>query len=414
MEGVTRRQARPYVVWMMRILALLAMALPLSAADPVWIEYGPDGPIARTIVTGACPSILIDGASRQMATRAAASGSYPVTSCETALPAGVRSASIGGAALPVQKLGRTAKVAILGDTGCRLKKGDPPQKCSDPKAWPFATVAASIAAWDPDLILHVGDYYYREATCDGDDCKKAPYDWNRWNADFFTPAAPLLPNAPWVLVRGNHEECKRAAEGWFRFLDPRRYAWEGVAACRSNADFTPPYVAAVGNLNVIVFDTSALAEDDDGQASMVAGWLKQYAKPGGWLLLHHPFWGSRKDRLDTPTLWKAWAEAGDAADPIALVLTGHIHLLELLSFGDGGPPQAIVGNGGTAMAKKAQDATGMQFGTNGRTASAFTQDDHFGFIAATPSGSGWTFDVRTSTGKSRTKCSVTATAIVCD
>ena len=47
---------------MKRLLVLLAAALPLSAAAPAWIEYGPDGPIARAIVTngGECPSIVID------------------------------------------------------------------------------------------------------------------------------------------------------------------------------------------------------------------------------------------------------------------------------------------------------------------------------------------------------------------
>ena len=37
-------------------------------------------------------------------------------------------------------------------------------------------------------------------------------------------AAPLLAVAPWIVTRGNHEECARAGQGWSRFLDVRPFA----------------------------------------------------------------------------------------------------------------------------------------------------------------------------------------------
>lgn len=404
-----------------RTLVAFALALPLSAADPVWIEYGPEGAIARTIVTsgGACPAITIDGATSVMRTRSLPAKGYEVTACEAALPAGVQSASIGHAKLAVEKLGRTAKIALVGDTGCRLKigkKGNPPsiQDCSDPKAWPFAQVAESIAKWDPDLVLHVGDYYYREADCKGTKCTPAPYDWKRWHEDFFKPAAPLLEKAPWVMVRGNHEECSRAAEGWFRFLDPRPYLWENGKTCKSNLDVTPPYVATVGDMQFLMLDTSSVKDNDPAAAAMYARQLELYGKlkPGAWLMLHHPIWATSYGDLVTPTMWQAWTTAGNATSAIAFVLSGHIHLLELLSFSDGRPPLAVVGNGGTALDSKETDPTGSQAG--GRTISGFVQNGSFGFIAATPSATGWTFDLRNADGSSKTKCAMTAAAIVCD
>ena len=399
--------------------ALLFLALPVSAADPAWIEYGadPDTAIARTIVTtgGDCPAIAIDGVERKMAVRAAATEDYEVTVCEASFPRSAQSVRIGGTELPARKLNAHAKVALLGDTGCRRKEGDPPQDCDDAAAWPFATVAASIAKWDPDLVLHVGDYYYREAkSCnDKGKCKGKVYDWKRWNADFFEPAAPLLANAPWVFVRGNHEECKRAGEGWFRFLDPRRFTWESAAQCKSNLNFTPPYLVNAGGMQLIVLDSSALKENDKDQAKMIASQLELFGGLSGdaWLMLHHPFWGARsKDRTETETLWKAWSRAGTATKPISLVLTGHTHLLQVTSFGDGRPPQAIVGNGGTALAKKADQPASI----GGRSVKHFMQYDDFGFIAATPSAGGWTFDVRDVNGNSVGRCAVTATSIVCD
>lgn len=40
---------------------LIGLLILAATADPAWIEYGPHGPIARTIVTGNCPEIVIDG-----------------------------------------------------------------------------------------------------------------------------------------------------------------------------------------------------------------------------------------------------------------------------------------------------------------------------------------------------------------
>ena len=114
---------------------------------------------------------------------------------------------------------------MIGDTGCRLK-GKEIQACNDPTAYPFAKTAQLAAAWKPDLVLHVGDYHYRENECPASapGCEGSPwgYGWDAWSADFFSPGAPLLNAAPMVMVRGNHENCFRAGQGWMRFLDPTR------------------------------------------------------------------------------------------------------------------------------------------------------------------------------------------------
>ena len=387
-------------------LALLCVVAPWSAAAPggapSWIAYGPSGPIARTIVKGDCPAITIDGVETRMRVHSSPSPTYPVTACEHAIPPHAKSASIDGTHLPVAKLHKAAKVALVGDTGCRRKassSGKPSiQDCADPNAWPFEEVADTIAKWDPDVILHVGDYYYREAMLQNGKWVQAPYTWNRWNADFFTPAKKLLPSAPWVLVRGNHESCSRAAEGWFRFLDPRDYVWENVKTCNSNTLFTPPYSLDVGDLSLIVFD-SANADDnkiEDIQKQMFTSWLALYAKskPGAWLMLHHPFWAQGPGGEETPVMAAAWQSAGASAPPLALILAGHLHGLELLSFSDNVVPQIVVGNGGTALDPPVTTPTQL----GGRTVSQFYQDDDFGWIAATREGDKWKFEVRSKDG----------------
>lgn len=383
----------------------------------MWLEYGPDGPLARTIVTsgGACPEIDIDGRRERMLVHSEPAPNYKVRVCQAAIPREARNASIGGEALPVAKLGRAVKVAIVGDTGCRLKVGSKVQDCSDPKKWPFATVAASIAAWDPDIVLHVGDYYYREAVCDSSgNCTPSTYNWARWNADFFTPAEPLLRNTPWIFVRGNHEMCGRAAEGWVRFLDPRNYVWENANTCNSNLQFTPPYRVSVGELHVTVMDTSSLKNSNQKQSAMMAGQfeLLANAKPNTWLMMHHPIWADDVGDPVTDTLWDAWQQAGNTTSAVSLLLTGHIHMLEMISFTDNGVPLIVAGNGGTALDTAPTNAVGLAVGP--RVIKSFTADDDFGFITGMPSAGGWTFEIRDKNGKAKTKCGATSTSLVCD
>ena len=398
------------------VVVCLFLSFAAYAADPAWIEYGPDGPLARTIVVsgGACPEIDIDGQRSPMRVHAEPAKNYTVRVCQALIPQGARSASIGDHALPVGKLGCAKKVAILGDTGCRRKVNSPVQDCDDPKAWPFSTVAASIAAWDPDVVLHVGDYYYREANCKGTNCTPLTYDWARWQADFFRPAEPLLRNTPWILVRGNHEECGRAAEGWVRFLDPRNYVWESPATCKSNLEFTPPYSVSAGDLNVTVLDSSSAEESNTAQTAIYAAQLSllKNAKPNTWLMLHHPIWAVDYGDAVTETLWNAWNQAGSATAAVSLLLTGHVHLLEAISFTDNGVPLVVAGNGGTALDPAPTPTPSMNIG--GRIIKNFTPYDQFGFITAEPTATGWTFDIRDTMGVSKTKCGVTATGLVCD
>lgn len=399
----------------MRTLLVLAAALfafaAAAAEHPVWLVHGPEGVVARTIVEGdgECPHITIDGRRERMRVRALPGARYPVTSCEADIPRGAAAASIGDRPLPVAKLGRTAKIAILGDTGCRRKAGSSTkvQTCSDPNAWPFKTVADSIAAWDPDLILNVGDYYYREAVCRNGNCVAAPYDWSRWNADWFTPAARLLPSAPWVMVRGNHEDCNRAAEGWFRFLEPRRYLiYESQKMCKSNLLWTPPYEVRTGGMQFLVYDSSAVSDwkVDKSEVELVKTQLGLYAgkSRGAWMMLHHPFWGYGSYGAETETMWTAWNDAGAKVPDPALMLTGHMHLLEMVSFGDNRIPQLVVGNGGTDLDKAPSNAKGQVVG--GRTITEFYADDDFGWVAATHEGGAWTFDIRDKNGKSKAVC----------
>src|ERR1700686_3392477 len=115
--------------------ALLAAGLANSAEARVlyhWVELG-DGETAtvRAVTDGACPNVTFDGIATPMAKRSGAAmrfqnvkaASFNVTGCEVIVPRGVKAAVIDGnpVELPLPDLRR---IVVLGDTGCRIAKGE--------------------------------------------------------------------------------------------------------------------------------------------------------------------------------------------------------------------------------------------------------------------------------------------------
>jgi len=272
--------------------------------------------------------------------------------CEFALPRSVKSASINGQALALPQA-NPSRVIAIGDTGCRIK-GEELQACNDPEQWPFAQVASRAAEEKPGLVIHVGDYLYREMPCPAEKeamCGGTPSGdtWDAWNADFFTPAAKLLAAAPWAFSRGNHEDCGRSWRGWFYYLDPR--PWNG--ACER---FSPPYLIQLGTFQLVMLDSASVSANtlNQEQTAMYAAQLASLHPVNAWLADHHPFWGMRTDAAAgkpapvSPTLEEAWERASPKG--IDLILSGHVHLFELLSYDHGRPTQLVAGDGGTNLA----------------------------------------------------------------
>lgn len=380
-------------------IALTTLAAPAQAKVlNVYTLIAPgDAVMARAITDdAACPSARVDGKSMAMmersapksfpprasATQAAESrtSNFPVRVCELRLPRGTHGLAIAGRALPLPRA-VIRRIVVIGDTGCRLKVKDSAfQACNEPAAWPFARIAALAASFHPDLVLHVGDYLYREDGCpEGDKgCAGAVwgYGWQGWNADFFTPAAPLLKAAPWVAVRGNHEECMRAGQGWWQLLDPHPLV--AGADCGDPAkDFagnhTDPYgVELGGKARLIVADFSAIAgkhlagpelERYRGDAETIRALAGEGKRSGETVFVteHQPFGAvltGGKKGLVTGTTPIGDAFASPAAVPVpadaqvpvlpdvTAVLSGHVHLLQYVAR-ENYPVQIVNGFSGT-------------------------------------------------------------------
>jgi hypothetical protein len=339
----------------MALLGGLSAASIAGAAEPsAWVEFGADGALSvRAVVASGvtCPQVASDGSVAAMTPRGAPDQNFPVQVCEAAVPAGTARLAIGGTALPVVPK-EIRRIAIIGDTGCRIE-GRAAQDCHDPAAWPFPAIAKGAAAKHPDLVIHVGDYYYRENACPAGNtgCANSPYGdkWPTWKAEFFDPAAPLLAAAPWVVIRGNHELCKRGGAGWFHLLDPH-------AARNDCVDRTEPYRLSLGGLQLLPFD-DADADDFLAPPAKVKAYAAQFAAlladvpPHSWLLTHRPVWAQAQGSLGGLTANQTMHQAirGHVPDNLDMVVSGHLHDFLSYTFGPQRPAQLVVGTGGDTL-----------------------------------------------------------------
>jgi hypothetical protein len=391
-----------------------------------WVEIGANNQaMARVILPYAdpCPSISINGGAATamslrngpgtMALRSTTiSPSKPsvftTTTCEASLPPGTTSATIAGTInLPVPK-STVNRVVVVGDTGCRIKTGNPFQACGDPTQWPFSVISSAAAAMQPDLVLHVGDYQYRDMPCPTGNtaCSGSPWGYgsDTWMADLFTPAAPLLAAAPWVMVRGNHEVCNTAGQGWFRYLDANPYDTSGVRTCNtasndSVGNTSDPFAVSIGDTNFVVFDSSntknAFASATAAApypAELSAAAMLEPANMLNIFAVHHPILAY--SAANPPTAGSAGLQSfmganswsnypGNYYPPnTGIAMHGHVHDFQALNFSSNHPATFVAGNGGDnldAMLPAMFDPNG-DLPAPGTAISSFAYSNEFGFL----------------------------------
>jgi len=383
--------------------ALVALTASLVAERPAraqtaplyaWVQFESDGlPHARAIVaTAPCPALTVGPQAIPMVLRVGPGGGFADAVCDAPLPAAASDAHVGSIGLPVVPRA-PHRIAFFGDTGCRLK-GAEVQACNDPLKWPLPTVARDVARERPDLIVHVGDYYYRESPCPGTvDCTNSPHGDNSdsWYADYFAPMVPAFAAAPIVNTRGNHETCDRSPLGWARYLS-------GLPAATCIAHEPADFVA---------FDNLVIADVDDATevteqlaAPPVFGADEQAVNARAasdaretWLVAHRP-----------PMAYLA-AHASD--DPngshIAAIVSGHLHTFGAYSFA-GATPQVIVGIGGDNLDFTSEKVLRSLF-PNGTT------EARFGYAMFEWKAGGWDIVVHDIDGRAHRRCRLAARAV---
>jgi hypothetical protein len=330
------------------------------------------------------------------------------------------------------------RIVVIGDTGCRLK-GKEFQDCNDAKEYPFAHIASSAAAFRPDLVVHVGDFHYREDPCPDDrpGCKGSPwgYGWDVWNADFFRPAKALLHAAPWIVARGNHESCERAGQGWWRYLDPHpllpRRDCDNPAD-DAIGDYSDPYAVPIGQGGqMIVFDSAntsykGLAPGDPRRVAYADTLRKVQALAAhadyNIAIDHHPLFafGALQDKkTGAITLFggdKGLLQSFGDVDPklmpesVNILLSGHVHLWEQTSFSSAHPTQFVSGFSGTAediVPLPASVPPSETPAPGAVVAHMSSWIDGFGFMTMERTGAkDWLVVVHDRDGKERNRCMV--------
>ena len=467
------RDKRPFMM-----LFLFAAAPALSHGHQItpsavavhYVVMGENGVGIARLVTDAksCPTITIDGVNQPMLMRAPVEilplrptrsdpvdskpSAFLVQTCEAPLPIGTKTASAHGMSFPIPKAA-VERIVVIGDTGCRLKKAekredDAWQACNDPTRYPFAKIAAAAAAWKPDLVVHVGDYHYRENACPESQtqCKDSPwgYGWDAWNADFFTPGAPLLAIAPFAATRGNHENCNRAGQGWWRLIDPRPLVKGRDCLDPANdmtGDFSDPYAIPLGRGGqLIILD---LAKEAPGYMNdtnpIFAKFQDVYRKYAALAAKadyniaanHHPIlaFSAKTGKADgDPATLRQGSEPIQSAfssinpwiipDHVQLLLSGHVHVWEQLSFKSQHPSQFVAGFSGTQedavpLPEKVDENAMPAAGAEVAQFSSWVNG--FGWMSMERTGpQSWAATVWDVNGKAVNHCSVTGKDSKCE
>jgi len=437
----------------------------------VYVVFADGGkPLARAIVSNgdSCPTIHVVGMDPQPDVRVRATGTtgmphdFPVRVCEAQLARETLGGTFGSRKLPA--VTTDPKVYLLvGDTGLRVKgdnngtcmeysktkklydipvcvrSGDfDPQRIKgeyqDLENWPLDSLMAEAAQAAPDVVVHFGDYLYRQGPCAlSKGCADINLhgnwgdNWRGWAHDLFVPARPLMEAAPWIVVRGNHENCLRGGHGWFLFLDPSPlpYDW-GTNYC---SDFADVYAVPFKNEQFLVMDDSVISPMNGGidhmdfqhscpgpiprtaeatsrywdpkqnsraieadiayfmhQFTLLKALAKQYAT--NIYVSHRPLFavacnGTNYVTLDW-TMQEAQRRVTGSLDRVSLAVSGHIHWFEGLEFKNWGHPvQLVVGNSGTKLIPNTvpqRELKGDWLKILGHTVSKGVTSSHFGYV----------------------------------
>ncbi|KQV46877.1 hypothetical protein ASC95_25490 [Pelomonas sp. Root1217] len=451
--------------WLAALLVLAGCASPPpplpAAAPPVglqqaWVQAvaGPAWAVRALTGEASCPTLRWGSSVTAMQERSAPGDEPPpagnkeperkpthftLRACEAPWPADAASVQVDDIELHAPTA-EARRIVVIGDTGCRLKASDRDfQGCNDASEWPFPRVLALALRLKPDLVIHVGDYHYRESPCPPGMavCAGSPWGYgdDTWQADFFHPAKALLAAAPWVFVRGNHEACARAGQGWLRYLDaetgPAR-ACQPAGLGVNEGDFTAPFPVPLSpRSQLIVFDSSEIGSRTPPRDSPAwARWRQQLDRVAelaqgsaqSLFASHHPSLAFSPSPIGAPRAARSGltpllqdAAPGRLFPPgVQATLHGHIHMHQALGFASNQPVTLVVGNGGSAASGHVNDAAALKHELlpGARLETVRTHTD-FGLSLLTATPEGWQLQALDALGQPLSTCRLAGQKLSC-
>lgn len=325
---------------------------------------------------------------------------------------------------PLRLDAKKIKIAVLGDTGCRLKESHGKgsyQNCNLTQEWPFPEIVQSLVKESYDFAIHLGDYHYREQCSDKKLCSgytnSIGYGWNAWWDDFYGPSQALFKKSPVLLVRGNHEDCNRAYAGWGP-ISAGNKKFEDV--CTE----TEPYQwIEIGDLVFINFDNAAFEDRKPTPEKQKEKWIQALreisnritqlkSKKEIWFIAHKPVLGfvpvgAQQEPSAIGEYLKVLLEETGLVKKIDYILAGHIHNQQLV-FSQKDLLQIIVGHSGAAL-----DPFGHKI-TNKKMISTTDSSSRFGYgLFERKSFKNWKFIFKDVKGKTDLSCTVRNKKINC-
>ena len=414
------------ILYLMLVISLSLFTTISFSQDQTYVLLGEQGQAKIRVLTNEtlCPRLTWAGQPHYMVERSGPEQKFSGRVCELSWPSGVSEVFLGGQKLPAPE-SFVQKIVVVGDTGCRQKGSFAQQDCKLDWKWPQVAQAAALEK--PDLVIHVGDYLYRESPCTGQNCQQSTYgdQQETWMEDFFNPAQPLLQQAPWVFVRGNHESCGRAGIGWFRYLESHQpneqpHCQKDMAP---QSDMMPPYRVPLSHQEqLLVMDTAEASNRNlAAQQDLIQAYSERFKQvqsmilpqSENWLVLHHPplGYGYR------PVL--GYLEANStlihALEPlqfpglfppyIGLTIAGHVHAFELNRFAGQVPVGFVAGFGGTKLEPPfPSEGIGQTQPIEKVDLLQTETDTQFGYGVIEWQGRHWRLMEKTATGKIVRQC----------
>ena len=235
----------------------------LGNYEKYWVQYSEDGNLLFRYITQNneknCPSISVDDKKFRSSERQNKyEKEFPIKICQQVIQNSSKPHTIRYKSMNIKtKIDNIGKISVVGDTGCITDNGLE-QSCKAKNEYPFFKVAQSIKNGSPDLIIHVGDYFYSKTKCEKNkDCFNRSFgdNFESWKVDFLNAGSQFFNSAPIIFTRGNHESCERGGKGWAVLLHPS----ENFKECEKHNN---PYTIETNNLRFLILD-SAYAIDSE-------------------------------------------------------------------------------------------------------------------------------------------------------
>ncbi|MBC7466658.1 MAG: metallophosphoesterase [Bdellovibrio sp.] len=334
---------------------------------------------------------------------------------------------------PLATSTKDLRLAIIGDTGCRLKEGkwgNSYQDCSITKEWPYSEVVQSLEKENYNFLVHTGDYHYREQCTDAKLCpaygKYIGYVWGAWWDDFYGPSQSLFKKSPILFVRGNHEDCNRAYVGWapLSAVSNKKF----IDTC---TQVEPFQWVEMDDIVFINFDNAMMEERKELNEDERAEWKSYFVtiknridamktKKEIWFLSHKPMFGYVPDKKDAEpkaidTFMSDLLKSSGLYDKVDIFLAGHIHTQQVVPLAAHGKPaqaklQLVVAHSGTSV-----DPFGRKILTPDKIMTTTENKYSFGYALFEKLGfKKWKFIFKDTKGVTQLECQSNANKVYCE